>query len=68
MNLLIFMIGVLVGILISGSIFVFITLKNDPKPDTDSIKAMKEYIQDLESENEELKERNARLKEAYIRR
>ena len=62
MNLLILLIGILVGILISGSIFVYLVLREEP--DNKSIKAMKDYIFELEEENKELKTQVNKLKEA----
>ena len=64
MTFVIFMVGILVGILIAGSVFVYLTIKKDNNP---SIKAMHDYIHQLEEENEELKQRNARLKENIVR-
>lgn len=61
MNLLILFVGIIIGILISGSIFVYVTLRNDK---TNAINDMKKYIEDLERENTDLKARNKRLKEA----
>lgn len=55
MELLILFVGILIGILISGGIFTAIIMKND------------DYIHQLEDENENLKERNARLKENIVR-
>lgn len=63
MIFIVFMVGILVGILIAGSIFVYLTIKKDNNP---SIKAMHDYIHQLEEENEELKQRNARLKEYAV--
>ena len=63
MAFVIFMVGVLVGILIAGSVFVYLTIKKDNNP---SIKAMHDYIHQLEEENEELKQRNAKLKEYAV--
>lgn len=61
MNLLILFIGIIIGILIAGSIFVYVTLHNDNKS---TIRDMKNYIDELERENTDLKARNKRLKEA----
>lgn len=61
MNLLILFVGIIIGILIAGSIFVYVTLRND---NTNTINDMKKYIDELERENTDLKARNKRLKEA----
>lgn len=63
MNLLILFIGILIGILIAGSIFAYITIKNDGER-SKVAKDMQNYIEDLERENIDLKARNKRLKEA----
>ena len=55
MEWLILFAGILIGTLISGGIFITITLKND------------DYMHQLEEENEHLKERNARLRENIVR-
>ena len=64
MAILLVLIGVVIGILISGVIFTLIVYKSDENP---SIKAMHDYIHQLEEENENLKERNARLRENIVR-
>lgn len=63
MNLLILFIGIIIGILIAGSIFTYITIKNDGERGKVT-KDMQNYIEDLERENIDLKTRNKRLKEA----
>lgn len=63
MNLLILFIGIIIGILIAGSIFAYITIKNDGERGKVA-KDMQNYIEDLERENIDLKARNKRLKEA----
>lgn len=60
MNLLILFVGIIIGILISGTIFT-ITIHNEKQNAVDD---MKSYINELERENVDLKERNRRLKEA----
>ena len=67
MNLLIFCAGILVGIVLSGSIFAYLVYKKEPESDTNSIKAMKDYIFELESEVSDLKETNKKLRETIIR-
>lgn len=63
MNLLILFIGIIIGVLIAGSIFTYITIKNDGERDK-AAKDMQNYIDELERENIDLKTRNKRLKEA----
>ena len=63
MIFIVFMVGILVGILIAGSIFAYLTIKRDDSP---SIKAMHDYIHELEEKNTELEARNAKLKEYAV--
>lgn len=63
MNLLILFVGIIIGILIAGSIFTYITIKNDGER-SKVTKDMQNYIDELERENIDLKARNKRLKEA----
>ena len=63
MIFMVFLAGIIVGILIAGSTFAYITIKRDNNP---SIKAMHDYIRELEEKNTELEERNARLKEYAV--
>lgn len=60
MNLLILFVGIIIGILIAGSIFIIVH-RNDNQ---NAIDDMKSYINELERENIDLKARNKRLKEA----
>lgn len=62
MNILILFVGIFLGILIAGSIFVYVVYKEEPE--TNSIKAMKDYIFELEEQNRELKTQVNKLKEA----
>lgn len=61
MNLLILFIGILIGVLITGSVFGYISYKN---PNGKAMQDAKKYIDELERENIDLKARNKRLKEA----
>ena len=69
MTLTIFCAGALVGTLITASAFAVNIYKNSENNiDTNkSVKAMKDYILELEESNAELKANNKRLKE-YINR
>lgn len=61
--LLYFVVGALVGALITGST-IFAVNKNKKSK---TIKAMKDYIQELEHKNDELTEMYNRQREAFIR-
>ena len=63
MKILLLIIGMVIGNIISEVIFLKRKTKRDNNP---SIKAMHDYIHQLEEENEELKQRNARLKEYTV--
>lgn len=63
MKILLLIIGIIIGNIISEVIFLKRKTKRDNNP---SIKAMHDYIHQLEEENEDLKQRNARLKEYTI--
>lgn len=66
MIFLVFVAGIIVGALIVGSVFMY---KDGLAKETDkaSIKAMKDYIQELEHKNDELTEMYNRQREAFIR-
>ncbi len=51
--------GLLVGLLISGSIFMYVTIKHEDKEESDSVKAMRDYIRDLEQIIEVYEEKSA---------
>ena len=63
MKILLLIIGIVIGNIISEVIFLKRKTKRDNNP---SVKAMHDYIHKLEEENEELKQRNARLKEYTV--
>ena len=57
------LLGVVIGMIIMGLMVV----SKEPEEDTNSIKAMKDYIYELEQNNQDLTESNRRLKETIIR-